>query len=105
MKRLESLRERFGPQRRLGSFPSRMQGPLSLVGRIHARARSASDRAWYALQTAWALVQMIGRAVRSDTDSATSFVLDWHFEKFVSRNKGILPGWWLDAIQVSPKAA
>jgi Rad3-related DNA helicase len=71
----------------------------------YTRERSAKDRAWYELQTAWKLVQVTGRAVRSDTDSATTFVLDSHFEKFVSRNEKILPDWWLESIQVSARAA
>jgi ATP-dependent DNA helicase DinG len=71
----------------------------------YTRARSARDRAWYELQTAWALVQMIGRAVRSEADSATTFVLDSQFEKFVARNEGILPTWWRAAIRKTEKAA
>jgi len=71
----------------------------------YASARSARDRAWYQLNTAWALVQMIGRAVRSDTDYATTFVLDSQFEKFVRRNAKILPNWWRAAIQTETKAA
>ena len=71
----------------------------------YTRQRSIRDRSWYELQTAWALVQMIGRAVRSDSDSATTFVLDSHFERFVSRNERILPAWWRDAIQVLPRAS
>lgn len=71
----------------------------------YTRARSARDRAWYRLHTAWALVQMIGRAVRSDTDYATTFVLDSQFERFVARNEEILPAWWRAAIQTECKAA
>lgn len=65
----------------------------------YTRARCVRDRAWYELQTAWGLVQMIGRAVRSETDSATTFVLDSQFEKFVVRNEAILPLWWRAASQ------
>jgi hypothetical protein len=71
----------------------------------YTRARSARDRRWYELKTAWALVQMVGRAVRSDTDFAATFVLDSHFEKFASRNERILPAWWRSAIRTSAKAA
>ena len=70
----------------------------------YTRARCVRDRAWYELQTAWALVQMIGRAVRSETDSATTFVLDSQFEKFVVRNEAILPMWWRAAIQTAKEA-
>lgn len=71
----------------------------------YTRARSARDSTWYRLHTAWALVQMVGRAVRSDTDYATTFVLDSQFERFVTSNEGILPAWWRAAIQTERKAA
>jgi len=71
----------------------------------YTRARSARDQAWYRLHTAWALVQTIGRAVRSDTDYATTFVLDSQFERFVTRNEELLPAWWRAAIQTEDKAA
>jgi Rad3-related DNA helicase len=48
---------------------------------------------------------MVGRAVRSDTDYATTFVLDSQFERFVTSNEGILPAWWRAAIQTERKAA
>jgi len=71
----------------------------------YTRARSARDRTWYPLHTARALVQTIGRAVRSDSDYATTFVLDSQFERFVSRNEEILPAWWRAAIRTDGKAA
>jgi ATP-dependent DNA helicase DinG len=71
----------------------------------YTRARSARDKVWYRLHTARALVQMIVRAVRSDSDYATTFVLDSQFERFVTRNTGILPAWWRAAIQTEGKAA
>jgi Rad3-related DNA helicase len=72
---------------------------------IYTRARAMRDPQWYAFQTAWALVQMIGRAVRSDADYATTFVLDSQFEKFVRKNERILPGWWKEAVQFPARAA
>jgi Rad3-related DNA helicase len=48
---------------------------------------------------------MIGRAVRSDADYATTFVLDSQFEKFVRKNERILPGWWKEAVQFPARAA
>jgi Rad3-related DNA helicase len=42
---------------------------------------------------------MVGRAVRSNTDYATTFVLDSQFEQFVTRNEDLLPDWWRAAIQ------
>jgi Rad3-related DNA helicase len=42
---------------------------------------------------------MVGRAVRSNTDYATTFVLDSQFEQFATRNEDLLPDWWRAAIQ------
>ncbi len=71
----------------------------------YTRARSARDSSWYDLQTAWALIQTVGRCVRSETDSSDTFVLDSQFEKFVTRSERILPAWWRAAIQKVSKAA
>jgi Rad3-related DNA helicase len=65
----------------------------------YTRARAATDRRWYDLKTAWALVQTVGRAIRSDTDFASTFILDSQFEAFASRNSSILPAWWKASIQ------
>ena len=67
----------------------------------YARARVKRDRRWYDLKTAWALVQTAGRAIRSDTDFATTFILDSRFGDFASRNSSILPAWWKTSIRSS----
>jgi len=66
----------------------------------YSRSRHAIEPKWYDLQTASTLVQMTGRAVRSNTDFATTFVLDSNLTEFVERSESILPTWWLDAIQM-----
>jgi Rad3-related DNA helicase len=70
----------------------------------YTRARASRDRRWYDLATAWALVQTVGRAVRSDTDYASTCILDSQFDDFVSRNSDILPAWWKASIQASSEA-
>ena len=71
----------------------------------YTRARVSRDRRWYDLATARALVQTVGRAIRSETDFASTFILDSQFDDFVSRNSDILPGWWKASIQTSSEAA
>jgi ATP-dependent DNA helicase DinG len=53
---------------------------------------------WYSWQTGLRLVQAYGRSVRSKDDWATTYVLDANFGYFISRNKTILPQWFIDAI-------
>jgi hypothetical protein len=45
------------------------------------------------------LVQGYGRSIRSKEDYAITYVLDSGFEKFVKRNKNILPDWFTQAVQ------
>jgi Rad3-related DNA helicase len=46
---------------------------------------------WYPLQTAKVIVQSVGRSVRSDTDTAITYILDADWERFWSKNKDIFP--------------
>ena len=46
---------------------------------------------WYSMQTAKTIVQAVGRSVRSDTDSAVTYILDSDFERFFSMNRGLFP--------------
>jgi ATP-dependent DNA helicase DinG len=60
--------------------------------------RKASGH-WYNWQTALRLVQGYGRSIRSKDDWAETYVLDSAFGPFVSKNKNILPNWFIQAIQ------
>jgi len=62
------------------------------------------DAAWYDWQTALRLVQTYGRSVRSETDHATTYVLDSNFTRFVAKNRSLFPKYFLDAIE-APNAA
>jgi Rad3-related DNA helicase len=65
----------------------------------YTKSRITLDPAWYQWRTALTLVQATGRSVRSKTDYAVTYVLDADFERFIARNKSVLPRWWLDAIR------
>jgi Rad3-related DNA helicase len=65
----------------------------------YTKSRIKLDPAWYQWRTALTLVQATGRSVRSKTDYAVTYVLDADFERFIARNKNVLPRWWLDAIR------
>jgi len=56
------------------------------------------DEQWYRWQTALKLVQGYGRSIRSKDDWATTYILDGAFGYFVSKNRNILPDWFLQAI-------
>lgn len=68
--------------------------------RISARMYSAGGQAWYRMQTVRSLIQMTGRGVRSDTDYATTYILDKQFLK-LNQNKSLFPIWWSEALNFS----
>jgi Rad3-related DNA helicase len=53
---------------------------------------------WYSWQTGLRLVQAYGRSVRCKDDWAATYVLDANLRYFISRNKTIMPQWFIDAI-------
>ena len=54
---------------------------------------------WYPLQTAKVIVQSVGRSVRSDTDTAITYILDADWERFWSKNKDVFPKGFKETIQ------
>lgn len=58
------------------------------------------DRGWYEWQTALRLVQTYGRSVRSETDYATTYVLDSNLARFVDQHRELFPAYFLEALKV-----
>lgn len=83
----------------LSRFQVMIKVPYPYLGDPQIKRRSEIDSAWYQWRTAVNLVQTYGRSVRSEDDYATTYVLDSSFEDFVSRNRRILPNWFLEAIE------
>ena len=46
---------------------------------------------WYPYQTTKTIVQSVGRSVRSEDDTAVTYILDADWERFYSRNRGLFP--------------
>jgi hypothetical protein len=67
----------------------------SLGDRWIDEKRKRSEQ-WYSWQTGLRLVQAYGRSVRSKDDWAATYVLDANFGYFISRNKTIIPQWFID---------
>lgn len=62
------------------------------------KARREKDDTYLAYLTAQSLVQMCGRAVRSEDDWAEIFCIDDNLNWFVARYRAFMPKWFLDAI-------
>ena len=41
---------------------------------------------------------MTGRSIRSETDTATSYILDESFIAFAARNSHLFPDWWKESV-------
>lgn len=54
---------------------------------------------YYDMQTCLSMVQSYGRSTRTEQDWSHTFILDGQFWRIVDKNKGILPRWFLEAIQ------
>jgi Rad3-related DNA helicase len=66
---------------------------------VNKRMYSQGGRLWYAVQTVRELVQMCGRAIRSESDWATTYIYDQDFERNLwARNRNLFPDWFREAI-------
>lgn len=71
-------------------------GDRQVSQRFHS---GQEGRTWYAVQTVRALVQMSGRAIRSDTDWAHTYILDAEFERFFHTHRDLFSDWWRDGVK------
>jgi Rad3-related DNA helicase len=46
---------------------------------------------WYSFETAKTIVQSLGRSIRTETDHATSYILDADWQRFYSNNSNLFP--------------
>lgn len=73
--------------------------PYTKDRQINKRMYSSGGRLWYACQTVRELVQMCGRAIRSESDWATTYIYDKDFETNLwARNRNLFPDWFREAI-------
>lgn len=64
------------------------------------KARAGKDPGWYRWQTWTKMIQGMGRSVRSETDTAVSYVLDKEFVAEMNRTDSMIPRWMKDAVTV-----
>jgi Rad3-related DNA helicase len=58
------------------------------------------DKNWYNLHTAQKFIQAVGRSIRSDSDYATTYVLDAAFPGFSGRAWQFFPEYIRDALRI-----
>ena len=62
-------------------------------------ARGKMDPVWYRWRSYTKLIQGVGRSVRSETDSASTYILDAALRDEAERSDSLLPGWFRDALE------
>jgi ATP-dependent DNA helicase DinG len=83
----------------LARFQVIVKVPYSDLSDKRTQVKMHRDRGWYDWQTALRLVQTYGRSVRSETDSAVTYVLDSNFTGFVNSHKELFPAYFLEALE------
>jgi len=70
-------------------------GDKQVNQRVHA---SKDGDNWYAHKTVSTIVQMAGRGVRSETDHASTYILDRQFDRIYREHKNMFPDWFKQAV-------
>ncbi len=83
----------------LARFNIIMKMPFLSLGDPLVKRKAEEFPEWYALQAALALIQAIGRSVRSPSDWAVTYILDLVWESFYARNIKLFPKYIQDAIR------
>ena len=73
--------------------------PFVSLGDKRVKRRMQVDKDWYNLHTAQKFIQACGRSIRSDTDYATTYVLDAAFDGFYNRASEFFPEYILEALR------
>lgn len=73
--------------------------PWPFLGDPQVAARRERDPDWYAWRTCLTVVQAYGRTVRSADDHAVTYLLDADFPRFLRRERGRLPDWFVEALE------
>jgi Rad3-related DNA helicase len=93
-----SMHEGVDLKEDLSRFQIVLKVPYPSLGSKVIAARNEVEPEWYNYITALSLIQSTGRSVRSETDKATTYILDEAFGRFSSRWSRFLPPYWTEAL-------
>lgn len=82
-----------------GRFQIILRVPYLNTSSKFASDKVKNDFPWYNHQALVTFGQQLGRVNRSEDDFGATFLIDERFNKFVTRNNSVLPGWVKEAIQ------
>ena len=72
--------------------------PYPSIADNWTKQRIELDQNWYNVKTAETLIQMTVRSIRSETDHAETYILDFNFLEFAGRNPELFPTWWQESV-------
>ena len=93
-----SLAEGLDLKEDLSRFCIICKVPFANITDEWTKQRMKYDINWYNYFTVEQLIQMTGRSIRSETDYATSYILDESFLAFAIKNQHMFPTWWKNAV-------
>ena len=82
----------------LSRFQVIVKVPFPFLGDEVVKRRMDANPRWYAYQTARAVMQALGRSVRSESDHAVSYILDRDWERFYYSNSSMFPNEFKEAV-------
>ena len=82
----------------LSRFQILVKCPFPYLGDIYIRTKMNKVENWYAWNTVKSIIQCSGRSIRSEKDTAVTYILDESFGFFFNKNKFMFPDWWTKAI-------
>lgn len=83
----------------LARFQILLKVPYPSLGDKLVRKRMHRWSWWYPMQTVKTIVQAVGRAIRSETDHAITYVLDADWKRFYGQNKELFPDTFIQAVK------
>lgn len=72
--------------------------PYPYMGDKLVKKKMSKWRWWLSFQTAKTIIQAVGRSIRSETDTAVTYILDADFDRFYDRNKQLFPKDFRDSL-------
>ena len=93
------LREGLDLKDDLSRFQIICKIPYPSMADKRVARRKELNKFWYIYCTAIMLIQMLGRSVRSEVDTAVTYILDGDFERFSGMASKLIPGYIKEAFK------
>ena len=74
--------------------------PFASLSDKRVKKRMEVEKSWYNLNSAQKFIRTCGRSIRSNSDYATTYILDGAFDGFYHRASQFFPEYILDAFRV-----